>query len=126
MTCPFCETTDLVILERNDYLYATRDKFPVTELHTLLIPFRHVESYFDLDNTEIDAFNKLLLSQKKSLLEQDKNISGFNVGFNSGEDAGQTVMHCHIHLIPRRHGDMENPRGGVRGVIPERRDYLND
>jgi diadenosine tetraphosphate (Ap4A) HIT family hydrolase len=126
MTCPFCETTDLVILERNDYLYAIRDKFPVTELHTLLIPFRHVESYFDLDNTEIDAFNKLLLSQKKSLLEQDKNISGFNVGFNSGEDAGQTVMHCHIHLIPRRHGDMENPRGGVRGVIPERRDYLND
>jgi diadenosine tetraphosphate (Ap4A) HIT family hydrolase len=126
MTCPFCETTDLVILERNDYLYATRDKFPVTELHTLLIPFRHVESYFDLDNTEIDAFNKLLLSQKKILLEQDKNISGFNVGFNSGEDAGQTVMHCHIHLIPRRHGDMENPRGGVRGVIPERRDYLND
>ena len=126
MTCPFCETTDLVILERNDYLYAIRDKFPVTALHTLLIPFRHVESYFDLDNTEIDAFNKLLLSQKKSLLEQDKNISGFNVGFNSGEDAGQTVMHCHIHLIPRRHGDMENPRGGVRGVIPERRDYLND
>jgi diadenosine tetraphosphate (Ap4A) HIT family hydrolase len=126
MTCHFCETTDLAILERNDYLYAIRDKFPVTELHTLLIPFRHVESYFDLDNTEIDAFNKLLLSQKKSLLEQDKNISGFNVGFNSGEDAGQTVMHCHIHLIPRRHGDMENPRGGVRGVIPERRDYLND
>ncbi len=126
MTCHFCETTDLAILERNDYLYAIRDKFPVTELHTLLIPFRHVESYFDLDNTEIDAFNELLLSQKKTLLEQDKNISGFNVGFNSGEDAGQTVMHCHIHLIPRRHGDMENPRGGVRGVIPERRDYLND
>jgi diadenosine tetraphosphate (Ap4A) HIT family hydrolase len=125
MTCHFCETTDLAILERNDYLYAIRDKFPVTELHTLLIPFRHVESYFDLDNTEIDAFNELLLSQKKTLLEQDKNISGFNVGFNSGEDAGQTVMHCHIHLIPRRHGDMENPRGGVRGVIPERRDYLN-
>ena len=126
MTCPFCETTDLAILERNDYLYAIRDKFPVTELHTLLIPFRHVESYFDLDNAEIDAFNELLLSQKKNLLGQDKNISGFNVGFNSGEDAGQTVMHCHIHLIPRRHGDMENPRGGVRGVIPERRDYLND
>jgi len=125
MTCHFCETTDLAILERNDYLYAIRDKFPVTELHTLLIPFRHVESYFDLDNAEIDAFNELLLSQKKTLLEQDKNISGFNVGFNSGEDAGQTVMHCHIHLIPRRHGDMENPRGGVRGVIPERRDYLN-
>ncbi len=125
MTCHFCETTDLAILERNDYLYAIRDKFPVTELHTLLIPFRHVESYFDLDNTEIDAFNELLLSQKKTLLEQDKNISGFNVGFNSGEDAGQTVMHCHIHLIPRRHGDLENPRGGVRGVIPERRDYLN-
>ena len=97
----------------------------MTELHTLLIPFRHVESYFDLDNAEIDAFNELLLSQKKNQLEQDKNISGFNVGFNSGEDAGQTVMHCHIHLIPRRHGDMENPRGGVRGVIPERRDYLN-
>ena len=125
MTCHFCETTDLVILERNDYLYAIRDKFPVTELHTLLIPFRHVESYFDLDNAEIDAFNELLLSQKKNLLGQDKNISGLNVGFNSGEDAGQTVMHCHIHLIPRRHGDMENPRGGVRGVIPERRDYLN-
>ena len=98
----------------------------MTELHTLLIPFRHVESYFDLDNAEINAFNELLLSQKKNLLEQDKNISGFNVGFNSGEDAGQTVMHCHIHLIPRRHGDMENPRGGVRGVIPERIDYLND
>jgi len=123
MTCLFCEKNNLVILERNDCFYALRDKFPVTELHTLLISFRHVESYFDLNNAEIEAFNELLFSQKKSLLEEDASISGFNVGFNAGEDAGQTVMHCHMHLIPRRHGDMENPRGGVRGVIPERRDY---
>ena len=123
MDCLFCQTHNLIIQERNDCFYTIRDKYPVTELHTLLIPFRHVESYFDLEKNEIDAFNELLLSHKKSLLGQDSSISGFNVGFNAGEDSGQTVMHCHIHLIPRRKGDMDNPEGGVRGVIPSKQKY---
>ena len=123
MPCIFCELDTNEALAKNKYFYAIRDKFPVTELHTLLIPNRHVGSYFELTTSEIDAFNELLFSQKVELSKQDKTISGFNIGFNAGETAGQTVMHCHIHLIPRRKGDMDNPEGGVRGVIPNKQKY---
>ena len=95
----------------------------MTEYHTLVIPKRHVASYFELTRPEVNACNQLLEKIKADIQEKDKDVSGFNIGINVGEDAGQTIFHCHIHLIPRRKGDMENPKGGVRGVIPEKQKY---
>jgi diadenosine tetraphosphate (Ap4A) HIT family hydrolase len=89
----------------------------VTEGHTLIIPKRHTADYFDLVPAEVSAVNLLLQDQRKRLLAADSAIEGFNIGVNCGEVAGQTIFHCHVHLIPRREGDVENPRGGVRHVI---------
>ena len=100
-----------------------RDLFPVTDLHTLIIPKRHAETYFDLSDVELDEMQGVLRRQREVILEQDEMVTGFNIGINSGEDAGQTVFHCHIHLIPRRKGDVPEPRGGVRGVIPGKQRY---
>ena len=91
--------------------------------HHLVIPKRHVADYFDLEQSEINSVNKILFSLKDKLQKKDKKITGFNIGINSGLSAGQTVFHCHIHLIPRRDGDVKNPRGGVRGVIPDKQKY---
>ena len=121
--CPFCNMEAQRVVEKNTLFYAIRDKYPVTPLHTLLIPTRHVETYFDLDEKEVKAFDKMLKSQREEILSRDQEVSGFNVGHNAGKDAGQTVMHCHVHLIPRRHGDVEHPEGGVRGVIPKKQKY---
>jgi len=93
------------------------DGFPVTEGHTLFIPKRHAADYFELTQAEINAINQLMIRQKEALQRSDKTIEGFNIGMNCGETAGQTVFHCHVHLIPRRQGDVENPRGGVRHII---------
>jgi diadenosine tetraphosphate (Ap4A) HIT family hydrolase len=95
-----------------------RDGFPVTPLHTLIIPKRHVLDYFGLHTPEVVGLNHLLLAQKDLLLIEDRTIDGFNIGMNCGETAGQSVWHCHMHLIPRRKGDVDKPRGGVRHVIP--------
>ena len=103
-----------------------RDSYPVTKYHTLIIPHRHVSSFFDLNNNELNNLNKILKKQRQSLLDLDQKISGFNVGINAGVDAGQSIMHCHIHLIPRRKGDIANPKGGVRGVIPSKQKYLKN
>ena len=97
--------------------------YPVTKHHTLIITNRHISDYFDLNSEELDDLNQILKKQKKELLELDSKISGFNVGINIGKDAGQSIMHCHIHLIPRRKGDVKDPRGGVRGVIPSKQRY---
>jgi len=106
-------------------LFVVRDnKFPVTKYHTLIAPHRHVSDFFDLNNNELDDLAKVLKKQRQLLLSLDKKITGFNVGVNAGVDAGQSIMHCHIHLIPRRKGDMDNPRGGVRGVIPSKQKYI--
>ncbi len=121
--CLFCEIPTERIIAENELAYAIRDGYPVTELHALVIPRRHVASYFDLGRPEINACNQLLERIKKELIESDIDITGFNVGINDGEDAGQTIFHCHIHLIPRRKGDMEEPRGGVRRVIPGKQKY---
>ena len=91
--------------------------------HSLIIPKRHFADYFDMTGEEHKALHHLVRIRRKQLLESDKTIQGFNVGVNSGEAAGQTVWHCHIHLIPRRKGDIKNPRGGVRGVIPPKMSY---
>jgi diadenosine tetraphosphate (Ap4A) HIT family hydrolase len=121
--CVFCEIEDQRIIASNALCYAIRDKFPVTEHHTLIIPKRHVSDFFGLYQPEINAAHSLVTALKNQIEEFDHFVAGFNVGINSGEAAGQTIFHCHIHLIPRRKGDMEDPRGGVRGVIPERRMY---
>ena len=123
MDCIFCNIEEERKTDSNKYAFVIRDQFPVTQYHSLIIPFRHIESYFELDKNEIDNCNNLLFSEKEKLIQLDKSITGFNVGFNSGKDAGQTILHCHIHLIPRRKGDTPNPRGGIRGVIPDKQSY---
>lgn len=119
--CLFCnEETSLI---KNELAYASFDKFPVTNLHTLIIPKRHVETFFELIPSEKNHCLDLIDQVKEKLVQKDKTISGFNVGFNSGKDAGQTIMHCHIHIIPRRKNDVVEPRGGIRNVIPGKGNY---
>ena len=95
----------------------------MTEYHSLVIPKRHVKDYFELTQAEINAINQLIKTQKQILDTTDTTIDGYNIGMNCGESAGQTVFHCHVHLIPRRKGDVENPRGGVRHVIASKGFY---
>ena len=121
--CIFCEVEASRIIAENELCYAIRDNYPVTELHSLIIPKRHTLDYFDLHQPELNAVQSILDKLKTEVEQLDETVTGFNVGVNSGEDAGQTIHHCHIHLIPRRKGDVENPRGGVRGVIPSKQDY---
>jgi diadenosine tetraphosphate (Ap4A) HIT family hydrolase len=121
--CTFCEFPSKRIISENELAYAILDAFPVTEQHTLIIPKRHMPDYFSLFQPEKNAIDQLLEEQRQKIIESDRTVTGFNVGNNIGQDAGQTVMHCHTHLIPRRRGDVEEPRGGVRGVIPARQDY---
>ena len=111
------------IIAKNELAYAIYDEYPVTEYHTLVIPKRHTKTYFDLYQPELNACNQLLESMKEKIQDQDKSVTAFNIGINNGEDAGQTIYHCHIHLIPRRKDDVENPKGGVRGVIPDKQKY---
>ena len=119
--CIFCNQSE--VIEENELAKAFYDKFPVTRGHILIVPKRHVEGYFDLFQPELNAINRLMRSVREKLMSEDVSITGFNVGTNDGKTAGQTIMHCHLHLIPRREGDMSNPSGGVRGVIPERQKY---
>ena len=119
--CPFCELEIAGverIVEENDLALCVRDLYPVTVGHSLVIPKRHVLDYFDLFEEELLCINRLIVNQRLVLLESDRSIEGFNVGANCGIAAGQSVWHCHIHLIPRRKGDTEYPKGGVRHVIP--------
>ncbi len=121
--CLFCDIPHERIIAENELCYAIRDGFPVTEAHTLVIPKRHVADYFDLFQPELNAIQQILQMQREAICQADETVTGFNVGINSGASAGQTIFHCHIHLIPRRDGDVENPRGGVRGVIAEKQAY---
>jgi len=108
---------------QNDLAFAIRDGFPVTSGHSLIIPKRHVVDCFGLTPEELVGCHELLVKQRTELCEMDPVITGFNVGMNAGASAGQTIFHCHIHLIPRREGDVANPRGGVRHLIPGKGDY---
>lgn len=121
--CVFCNIDDSSKIYEDEFFFIIRDGFPVTKLHTLFITQRCIDSYFDLTDNELNRLQKLIKEQKNIILNEDSSVTGFNIGINVGVDAGQTVMHTHIHLIPRRKGDMENPRGGVRGVIPEKQSY---
>jgi len=103
---------------------ALRDRFPVTPEHTLIVPQRHVADLFDLDPEELRDIWRLLNQVREALSQDDPSIRAYNVGVNSGPEAGQTVPHAHVHLIPRREGDTPDPRGGIRGVIPEQMSYM--
>jgi ATP adenylyltransferase len=122
--CLFCadEVRDRTIFE-NGSVFAAADKYSVTPGHLLVIPKRHAVDYFEMTIQERQHAEELLRVLKSKVLEDDPSVKGFNVGMNCGEVAGQTVMHAHIHLIPRRVGDVEDPRGGVRGCVPEKMGY---
>ena len=121
--CLFCNINESGLAEVNDLAYASYDTFPVTDMHCLIIPKRHVKDYFDLTDEEIIACNMLIKNIKKEIEFKDSKVKGFNIGTNAGKISGQSILHCHIHLIPRREGDVENPQGGVRSVIPSKQHY---
>jgi diadenosine tetraphosphate (Ap4A) HIT family hydrolase len=120
--CSFCSLNPGRIILGNDLAFAIRDKFPVTHCHCLIVPRRHVASFFETTKDERFALLELLEQIQKQLVWELK-PDGFNLGVNDGTAAGQTVMHLHIHLIPRYAGDTEDPRGGVRWVMPEMAPY---
>ena len=122
--CRFCgDKVETRMIAEEGAVIAIRDKYPVTNLHTLILPRRHVSDYFDFTPEEREDTDRLLRSLREAIRKEDQFVTGFNVGVNCGLSAGQTIMHAHIHLIPRRDGDIPNPRGGVRGVIPAKMDY---
>ena len=121
--CLFCNSKNSGIAHENKLAYASYDTYPVSELHCLIIPKRHIKDYFELNDDELIACNDLIRLIKDEILEKDETVKGFNIGTNINKIAGQSIMHCHIHLIPRREGDVENPQGGVRSVIPKKQHY---
>ena len=121
--CIFCKINKEELQFENNLAYSSIHCYPVSEYHSLIVAKRHVEKYFELSNEEILACNELILKTKEKILKQDASVKGFNIGTNVGRLAGQSIFHCHIHLIPRREGDVENPQGGVRSVIPKKQHY---
>ena len=120
--CVFCKIDKKRILFETSEWIAIYDAYPVSKGHTLLIPKEHYETYFDLPN-QLKESLQFRLKQVKEILDNEFHPNGYNIGCNCGEAAGQTVMHFHMHIIPRYKGDCENPRGGVRGVIPSKQNY---
>ena len=121
--CLFCNIKDTVCNHENELAYTSYDSYPVSKLHCLIIPKRHIKDYFDLTREELIACNNLVRIVKDEIIKKDKTVKGFNLGTNIGKVSGQSIMHCHFHLIPRRDGDVENPQGGVRSVIPNKQHY---
>ena len=121
--CVFCNIPEKSIVNDYKHFFIIRDSSPVTSLHSLIIPKRHIVSYFECNKEEYEEIPLVLNTQKTELKLTDDAITGFNIGMNIGEDAGQTVFHFHIHIIPRRKGDIDNPKGGIRGVIPNKQKY---
>lgn len=120
--CPFCNMPNENIIIQNKHCYAIFDKYPVNKGHMLIIPFRHFDNYFDATKEEKVSILDLI-DEAKEFLDKKFKPDGYNIGVNIGKYAGQTIFHVHIHLIPRYKGDMENPKGGVRGVIPDKMAY---
>jgi len=121
--CLFCNIRESGLALENENAYASYDSYPVSQFHCLIIPKRHVQDYFDLTDEELLSCNDLIKKIKKEILKKDNSVLGFNIGTNAGKIAGQSIMHCHIHVIPRRVGDVDNPQGGVRSVIPLKQHY---
>ena len=124
MTCPFCNIPEPDRVINSDLVFGFFDHYPVNPGHVLLVPRRHVESWFDATKEEQTALMNSI-NDAVALIESrlDRQPDGYNVGFNTGEAAGQTVMHLHLHVIPRFDGDIDDPRGGIRGAIPSKRIY---
>ncbi|ABA87556.1 FHIT family hydrolase [Syntrophotalea carbinolica DSM 2380] len=122
--CPFCNPNirSRIVAEHGS-VFAVSDIYPVTDGHLLILPKRHISDWFSLTEEERQDAEKLILCMREKLLIDDPTITGFNIGVNCGASAGQTIFHVHIHLIPRRDGDVDDPRGGVRGVIPHKQKY---
>src|SRR3954469_16749272 len=124
MGSPFLQVPESTWVASNGLAFAIRDAFPVTPGHTLVITKRHIPTWFDATREEQQAILDLIDVVKRDLDVRDPKPDGYNIGFNAGEHAGQTVMHLHVHIIPRYRGDVEDPRGGVRHVIPGKGNYL--
>jgi len=122
MTCPFCNPMADEIVAKNDLCYARRDRYPVSKGHLLVIPFQHTPDFFSMTVEEKQSV-LALINKCKEVIEENLSPAGYNIGFNVGEAAGQTVMHCHCHVIPRYAGDVKEPRGGIRGVVPGKLGY---
>jgi len=122
VNCPFCNLVRDEILIDRSLAVARRDTYPVSDGHTLIIPRRHVVSFFDTTEDERRAMLQLLV-EAKALLDRAHRPDGYNIGINDGQAAGQTVMHLHIHLVPRYRGDKADPRGGIRALFPEKAAY---
>jgi ATP adenylyltransferase len=122
MNCVFCNK-ELSSIKTRSLAISFEDRYPLVKGHSLIAPIRHVDSFFDLTPAEQKACFILLQDTKKLLAEKDPSVTGFNIEVNEGIDAGQTILHCHIHLIPRRKGDVPNPRGGIRQIIPRKGFY---
>ncbi len=121
--CRFCSPRG--VTARNELAYSTRDSYPVSPGHSLIIPFRHCASFFDLTREDVSACMELL-AQERMVLDDAFDPDGYNVGVNVGAAAGQSIFHVHIHLIPRYTGDSSHPQGGVRQVIPKKADYTRN
>ena len=119
----FCNVKVTRSNHENGLAYICYDSYPVSKLHCLIIPKRHIKDYFDLTKEELIACNSLVRIVKDEIIKKDATVKGFNYGTNIGKVSGQSIMHCHFHLIPRRDGDVENPQGGVRSVIPNKQHY---
>jgi len=120
--CIFCDLPKEKIIIENELAQAFYDEFPVSKGHILIVPKRHVANFFELEQKELNDINSLILECKK-IIDNKYSPDGYNIGVNVGEHAGQSVFHVHVHLIPRYKGDVANPKGGVRGVIPEKQNY---
>lgn len=122
MNCPFCTLPKERIILSNSLGLVIRDGYPISPGHTLITPHRHIGSFFEINSDERDSL-LALLEESKRRLDKEFQPDGYNIGINDGPSAGQTVAHLHIHLIPRYKGDQEDPRGGVRWIIPEKAKY---
>ena len=121
--CLFCNTKKSGFTTQNELAYASYDTYPVSKYHCLIIPKRHIKDFFELTDEELVACNDLIRKVKDEVIKKDPKIDGFNLGTNIGRVSGQSILHCHFHLIPRRLGDVDNPQGGVRSVIPNKQHY---
>tara|TARA_B100000401_G_C52729088_1_gene682579 strand:+ start:121 stop:519 length:399 start_codon:yes stop_codon:yes gene_type:complete len=124
--CLFCNISKNEFIFENVLAFASYDSYPVSKHHCLIIPKRHIKDFFDLTEAELIACNSIISLTKNEILKKDKTVKGFNLGTNIGKVSGQSIFHCHFHLIPRRKKDVDNPQGGIRSVIPNKQHYIRN
>ena len=124
--CIFCNPREDEVLAENEHALLIKDNSPVSEGHCLIIPKRHVKNNFEINKEENQAFFELIKKAKSLIEAKGLNPDGYNIGSNNGIAAGQSVFHLHIHIIPRYNGDVRNPKGGIRQVLPKTAQYNLD